>query len=290
MPRPKRRPVAVDTLHFEDVSPMWVPPRFCPVPDCYYDAVHALADWIGQDWPDQKRTGFFRIRDDLIGIAETWRHHDWNAEARQYHQAKARLASREKLRIAYRSLIEAHASLEDEDAEAWLAGMLLNSVIGNENAKALLAGMTLNLVVGDEIAAVDHATCAAACRDALKAMPQALALKTQRNGRYGPLEMRGFPSNPPDRAVAVGILMADRITCLRLDIEGETAADRAVRQSRWNGVVPRISRDLPWKAIGLFAFIGPDGHSYDGIELGGFQARVEKARRRVLRVYLRPID
>ncbi|MGH6820131.1 MAG: hypothetical protein ACREDU_04630 [Methylocella sp.] len=127
-----------------------------------------------------------------------------------------------------------------------------------------------------------------AIADALNTFSKIVPATKPRNGRFGPLELDGFPLLPAP-IIAMGILLADRISCLRMDIQGEVRATSNARRARWSGLPPRATARLPWKAIGLFAALAIPDPAGDDFDFDGLQSRTERFAKKVARLHLTPI-
>lgn len=270
MPRPQKRAKRVDTDFFNDVSPMWQPPGREAVPREFQEAVEALADWIGPNWYDQEYSGFFLLRNDLIRTVMRWQGYDWASDRVKYNRERDWKESRPKIGRAATNLLHELTTGNDPPTRRLFSDVIRNA-FSTRAAPAQAMWQNSQAVV-----------------DSIEVFSRAVLATTPRNGRFGPLELSGFPALAGP-IVAMAILLADRITCLRRDIANEKLEASNVRRSRWSGLPPRSSRRLPWRAIGLFAAQAIPDDIGDDYDFDGLQSRAERFSKQVARLHLDPL-
>lgn len=227
MAKPRNRPDAVNSAYFEGVTPLWVAPSKAPIPERYHAASFSLADWAGPSWPDNDASGFFPLRNYLIGACEKWQGHNWQADRDLIAARKRDAKNRPTLAKATRAFRQAVGRSSFRKAERDL---------GVSIAAALCPSAKLEMTDEDICIAVANAL-----RDFEKQ-----TLRPDRCPvRFGPLLYDSFPSRLPEREIAVALVLADIVTGFRKD------------EHRAGGIhFPRpavLSPKLPWKAIAEFA-------------------------------------
>ena len=270
MPKPRMRESTIDTDFFTGVSPMWQPPNAEAIPINFREPVDALADWIGPAWHDQPSSGFFRLRNYLILRVQQWQRYDWVSARHNYDLGRAWRLSRARVQKATITLLKELAVGNDPATNRLFADII-------RNAFSTRAAPATKMWQNDQ--AID---------DALNAFGKIVSATRPKNGRFGPLELDRFPSLPAP-IVAVAILLADRVTCLRKDTQDEIRGTSDARRSLWSGLPPRTSAKLPWKAIGLFAAQAIPDPAGDDFDFEGLQSRTVRFAKNVVRLHLAPI-
>jgi hypothetical protein len=226
MARPRNIQKKVETDFFQNVTPLWVRPDSQPVADRYNDAVDALAEWIGPDWPSNEKSNFFLMRHTLVRSCESWKSHNWDADAAW---------------IAERRTDARHIGELDRTFEKFAAALNKapfrhkKRMLGLAFLAEFLPEQDVKMTNAEGIAAVDRAV--EWFRGSLKGRDRAYA-------RYGAIEYSTIPRQLPRREVAVALSLADQITFWRRDGFSEGTLHCPHR--------PSISKNLPWKAIALF--------------------------------------
>jgi hypothetical protein len=227
MARPRNIQKKVDTTYFKNVTPLWVGPGRPSVADRYDHAVDALVEWVGPDWPNNETSNFFPMRQCLIQSCESWAEHDWQSDADWIEQRRLNAKHLPELESAFMKFLGAMEKAPFRNEKKML-GVAFSTEFWSE-----LPGDMTNK---EAIDAVERA---------LKWYGQRLKINDRGYARYGAITYADLPRQLPRKEVAIALSLADRITFMRRDgfSEGTLSCPHK----------PKISKNLPWKAIALFA-------------------------------------
>ena len=227
MARPRKIQKETTTQYFANVTPLWVPPSSRPIHDRYKDAVNALVEWVGDDWPNNETSYFFPMRHILINSCQSWAAHDWQSDANWIEQRKADAKHLPVLERAFSKFAMALGKAPFQ------------------NKKRLLGLAFMAEIYPDMIIGLTHAEQIAAVARAIEWFNQNLKVKDRAYASFGAIGYAGIPRQLPRREVAIALSLADQITFFRRDglSEGTLLCPHK----------PSISKNLPWKAIALFA-------------------------------------
>jgi len=268
----KSRQKFVQSLCFGQGAAIWRSPKqvsISPISPIYHEAVETLADWIGPGWDNNKKTGFFPLRDLILKQIETWRQYDWQLDENRI--SKTRIARRNSKNIisTFDNFNANFSDSEQTDALVWL---------GHSIAGFLHPGLPRN---------GSNEEYAENVKRGLKTFRSNFVSSLENSVRFGPLEYETLPKQLPHRQIAMAILLCDLISSRRLNIN-DSGIERSLRTSRWDGNQPRISKNVPWHAIGLFVTADSNASDAD-IEIANLQHRVKSAIKSVSSIHLRPM-
>ena len=247
------------TKYFTSVTPIWVPPNAAPIDLRYHNAVCELAKWAGPNWVDNEDTFFFPLRQKLIRICERWRDHDWRPDVHwigERREDSARLAELNKAfeRFAVTLKKAPFRHTKRSLGIAFLAELCPDASVTMTNEEG--------------IGAVDRA---------LERFGHNLKIKDQARAQFGPIEYPSLPPQLPEREIAVALSLATSNTIWRRD---GLAEGNHISPHR-----PAISKNMPWKAIALFAWANSANSDYQ-IDTKDIQKRVTSLARKVVAVDL----
>lgn len=261
MAKPRKRPAIVESAYFAGVTPLWVAPGRDPIPLHYHAASISLADWAGPDWPENEKSGFFPLRQFLIGACDKWQAYDWDRDRAQIALRKQDDKHREALARATKAFRLALRKSAFRRAER---------DIGIAIAAALCPEGWMDLTYAQGCDAVG---------DALESFEARAAQRDRAPVRFGPLLYDTFPKRLPDREIAVALVLADFVTGFRKD------------KHRSGGIhfprPPLLSPNLPWKAIAEFATAFADDPAAS-INPDNIAMRVGNLHKKVARIYRHP--
>jgi hypothetical protein len=227
MSRPKNISKVTETPYFQSVTPLWVAPGRPNVESRYHDAVNALVDWIGDGWINNATTNFFPMRQCLILSCESWAAHDWQSDADWIERRRLNAKHLPELESTFTKFLAAmeKASFRNE-----------KKMLGVAFSKEFWSEPPSEMTNQEAIDAVERA---------LEWYGQRLKIKDRGCAHYGAVIYAGIPRQLPRKEVAIALSLADRITFMRQDglSEGTLSCPHK----------PKISKNLPWKAIALFA-------------------------------------
>lgn len=227
MARPRRVQKTTNSQYFQDVTPLWVGPGRKPIEFCYKNAVDALVDWVGSDWINNDKSNFFLMRQVLIKSCDSWLAHDWQSDALWIEERRTDAKYLSGLDRAFSKFSWALQKAPFRSKKKMLGLAFLAE---------LQAKPTSVLTSEEGIAAVERA---------IERFGENLKGKDRGYARYGAIEYAGIPSQLPRQEVAIALSLADQITFWRRDglSEGTLVCPHK----------PCLSKNLPWKAIALFA-------------------------------------
>ncbi len=227
MARPKKIPGAISTKHFSNVTPLWVAPSRTAIPKIYHDAVMSLARWVGPQWSNNEETEFFMMRDLCIKMCERWTSDDWRADTDLFKIACKDTKQRPSFTNSVSNLLKTFKTTKlIMEKRIFIVSLM------SELAVEMQPDVTNEKAIG----AVEHALAFTA-----KHSKRA----TDRPVRFGPLEYSSIPIRLPMPSSAIALALADLITLWRRD--GSQAG------SLFSPHPPKLSVNLPWKAIAEFA-------------------------------------
>lgn len=227
MPRPRSIRKVTETRYFQNVTPLWVAPGRRLVESRYHDAVDALVEWIGGNWVNNETTNFFPMRQCLIRSCDNWAIHNWQSDAEWIERRKLKAKYLPELERTFAKFFAAMGKAPFQNEKK-----LLDIGFSTEFWSKLPNEMTDR----EAIHAVERV---------LEWYGQCLKVRDRGYSRFGAIMHAGIPRQLLRREVAIALSLADRITFMRRDglSEGTLSCPHK----------PSISRNLPWKAIALFA-------------------------------------
>lgn len=236
MARRKRIIKSAETPYFQNVTPMWVAPGRKPVDWRYQDAVDALVEWIGTDWVNNETTNFFPMRQCIIRSCDSWAAHDWQSDAEWIEQRRLNAKHLPALDKAFAKFLDEMSKAPFRDEK---------KILGVAFLSEFYSELPTKLTNGQAIEAVERV---------LDWYHQRLKVRDRGYAKYGAITYAGLPSQLPRKEVAIALSLADRITFMRRDGLSEGTLHCPHK--------PRISKNLPWKAIAFFASANcVDAHS-----------------------------
>lgn len=158
---------------------------------------------------------------------ESWAIHDWHSDTNRIERRRANAKCHPELERTFAKFSSALSKASFRDTKKML-GLAFLSELGFEQRS--------EMTNREGIEAVERA---------IDWFGQYLKYKDHAYSRYGAIEYAGIPRQLPRREVAIALSLADRITFLRRDglSEGTLCCPHK----------PSLSKNLPWKAIALFA-------------------------------------
>lgn len=234
MGRPKTVQKNTRTQYFENVTPLWVPPNHEAIETRYHDAIDALVEWVGNGWPNNETSNFFPMRHMLIKSCQSWAAYDWQSDFDRIEERRADAKHLSKLDNAFSQFVLALGAAPFRSRKKRLGLTFLGELCPNATTK---------LTNEEGIAAIERA---------LSSFGDCLKTKDRFYARYGAIEYSGIPQQLPRREVAIALCLADRITFMRRDRHSEGTLCCPHK--------PSFSKNLPWKAIALFA----SAHCFEG--------------------------
>lgn len=261
MAKPRNRPAVVDSAYFDGVTPLWVAPGRDQIPEHYHAASKSLADWAGPDWPDNDKSGFFPLREFLIGACDRWQAYDWDKDSAQ---------------IAIRKLDDKHREILARTTKAFRLALRKSAFrraerdLGVAIAAALCPEGRIELTYAQGCDAVG---------DALKDFETRAVRRDRAPVRFGPLLYDTFPKRLPEREIAVALVLADFVTGFRKDPHRDGG--------RMFPRPPLLSPNLPWKAIAEFATAFTNDPTAS-INPDNIAMRVGNLYKKVARIYRHP--
>jgi hypothetical protein len=247
------------TAYFENVTPLWVPPNVAPIDTRYHNAILELAKWAGPNWVSNEETFFFPLRQKLIRICERWRDHDWPRDVRWINERREDSNNLASLDRAFGKFVSA-----------------LKKAPFRQNKRALGIAFLAELCPDAHID-LNHEQGINAVERALDRFHQNLKIKDGARAQFGPIEYPCMPRQPPEREIAIALSLASSITIWRRDglSEGNHISPHK----------PVISKNMPWKAIALFAWANSENADYE-MDIKDIQKRVTSLARTVVAVDL----
>jgi hypothetical protein len=257
MARPRKIEKATETKYFQDVTPLWVPPGQKPIEDRYCDAIDALVEWVGSEWVSTEDSNFFLLRAILIKSCESWVTHDWQSDVSRIEE---RRADAKQLPELNRTFSKFAAALRKGPFRR------KKKMLGLSFLAEFYPESTSGLTNEEGIAAVERV---------VDWFSKYLTVKDGAYARYGAIEYAGVPNQLPRREVAIALSLADQITFWRRDglSEGTLHCPH----------MPSLSKNLPWKAIALFA----SANCCEPLDATTIQGRVTSLVRKVALVHWR---
>jgi hypothetical protein len=227
MVRPRNIQMKVDTAYFKDVTPLWVGPGRPSVVDRYDDAVDALVKWVGPDWPNNETSNFFPMRECLIRSCKSWAEHDWQSDADWIERRRLNAKHLPELESAFTKFLAVMEKAPFRNEKKML-GVAFSTEFWSEPPSDMTNKQAIDAV-----------------ERALEWYGQRLKVRDRGYTRYGTITYAGIPRQLPRKEVAIALSLADRITFMRRNgfSEGTLFCPHK----------PKISNNLPWKAIALFA-------------------------------------
>lgn len=257
----RRRSVleVTSTAYFEGITALWVPPNVAPINTRYHSAILELAKWAGPNWVSNEETFFFPLRQKLIRICERWRDHDWSHDVRWIDERREDSNSLGGLDHAFGKFVSA-----------------LKKAPFRQNKRALGIAF-LSELCPDAHIELNHEQGINAVERALGRFYQNLKVKDHARAQFGPIEYPRIPRQLPEREIAIALSLASSITIWRRDglAEGNHISPHK----------PAISKNMPWKAIALFAWANSANADYQ-IDTKDIQKRVTSLARKVVAVDL----
>lgn len=257
MPRQKAIPLKIDSDYFVGVTPLWVPPDRPPIDPKYHPAVNSLAEWVGPQWPNNEKSGFFLMRTILLNSCDFWAGYDWGKDVERASERRQNDKQRAHLKAA---AIKMKSSLDSAPFRVervnwfrsliWAIGVEIDPDFTNRSA----------------IAAIDHG---------MEKLVDHIENASKLPFFFGPLEYRIVPKRLRNRHVAVALYLADLISIWRRDGLKEGGIDYPHK--------PRLTKELPWKAIAQFAS-PPSSDRDDFLHPNNVQMLVKNINSRVVRV------
>jgi hypothetical protein len=167
------------------------------------------------------------MRQCLIGSCESWAAHDWQSDVDWIGRRRLNAKHLPELESTFTKFLAAIEKAPFRNEKKML-GVAFSAEFWSE----LPSAMTNQ----EAIEAVERA---------LEWYSQRLKIKDRGYARYGAITYAGIPRQLPRKEVAIALSLADRITFMRRDgfSEGTLSCPHK----------PKISKNLPWKAIALFA-------------------------------------
>jgi hypothetical protein len=257
MARPRKIEKATETRYFQDVTPLWVPPGQKPIEYRYCDAIDALVEWVGSEWVNIEASNFFPMRAILVKSCESWVTHDWQSDVSWIEERKVDAKQLPDLNRAFSKFAIALGKAPFRHKKKMLSLALLSEMQA-ESA----TGMTNQKAIGSVERAIEW-------------FGQYLTIKDRAYARYGAIEYASIPKQLPQREIAIALSLADQITFWRRDGLSEGTLHCPHK--------PTLSKNLPWKAIALFA----SANCGEPLDTATIQTRVTSLARKVALVHWR---
>lgn len=235
MPRTKSIPATYDSPYFKDVTPLWVAPFGSVIDPKYHPAIQSLAEWAGPNWPHNELTNFFPLRQILLAECESWRAYDWSAARLR---AKDRMLENRRRRQVGAAADKFLTELQSAPFTAEKVN-LIRSILWSLGAET--NGKVTNRRVVDVL------------EQSIESFVRQVDARSSAGFEFGPIVYGRVPKLLPRPEVAVALALADRVSTWRRDCCNSGGIHYPRR--------PIITKNLPWKAIALFAappFADPD--------------------------------
>jgi hypothetical protein len=254
MARPRNIQKKVDTAYFKNVTPLWVGPGRPSVADRYDDAVDALVEWVGPNWPNNETSNFFPMRQCLIRSCDSWAEHDWQSDADWIERRRLNAKHLPALESAFAKFLAALEKDPFRDKKKML-GVAFSTEFWSERPR--------DMTNKEAIDAVEQA---------LEWYGQRLKVRDIGYTQYGAITYAGIPRQLPRKEVAIALSLADRITFMRRDgfSDGTLCCPHK----------PNISKNLPWKAIAIFASANCND-AENGLDASSIQTLVTSLAKKV---------